>query len=178
MRSFYLLVVLLLIFSCKNSKNATEEPDSSIIPVHYLESCPDNGICSIQVMHQTNLLVKTDETGKFYPVTEKGESLVIKYVYKRNSDENIADSNYSEIIYFELPDTKLNLNLQDKDLSQVKLLYGRLCFCRDASGYFPVTKGKLITEKTGKNQLKIVLNFSMKKIPQIIKQIDETVDLN
>ncbi len=142
------------------------------------QSCPDDGICSLQVMQQSSLLIKTNDTGKYHPVIEKGKNLVIKYVYKRNPVENTADSNYSEILYFELPDKKLNLNLQDEDLRQVKLLYGRLCFCRGTSGYFPVNKGKLITGKAGKEHLKIFLDFSVEKIPQIIKQIDDTIDLN
>ncbi len=177
MRTFCLLVVLILISSCKNSKKVAEETDNITVMAQITKSCPENGTCTIQVMHQTDLLIKTDEAGKFYPITEKGRNLVIKYIYKRNSDKDIADSNYSEIIYFELPDKKLNLNLQDEDLRQVKLLYGRLCFCRGASGYFPVNRGKLTTELTDNDRLKIVLNFRMKKIPQIVKQIDETVDL-
>ena len=178
MRTLFLIAVLIVIFSCGNSKKAADESEKTKITLQMTQSCPDDGICSIQVIPQSSLLIKTDDIGKYYPVVEKGKNLVIKYVYKRNPIENTADSNYSEIIYFELPDKKLNLNLQDKDLSRVKLLYGRLCFCRGTSGYFPVNKGNLITKKTGKEQLKIFLEFSVKKIPQIIKQIDETIDLN
>jgi hypothetical protein len=178
MKFLLFFIILLPFWSCKNSKITTEKENISSDMVYNIPACPDEGNCSIEVLQHRSLSIKTDHTGKTYPEIQKGDNIVIKYQYKRNPLENTADSNYSEIIYFELSNKKLNLNLQDENLQQVKLLYGRLCFCRGATGYFKVKRGNLNIQFPDDKHLKILLNFKMKKIPQIIDQIDETIDLN
>ncbi len=178
MRYFIPILFFLTLFSCRNGKTTTENKKKQPDIIYKTKSCPEDGSCHIEVMYNKSLLIKTDHTGKIYPEIIKGKNLIIKYQYQKEAPEGTADGNYTEIIYFELPDKKINLNLHDENLKQVKMLYGRLCFCRGASGYYRINRGNLSVVRTGKKQLKILLNFKMNKIPQVIEHIDEIIELN
>ena len=54
------------------------------------------------------------------------------------------------------------------------MIYGRVCFCKGETGYFPVRKGNLfVYQKDG--DLLVRGAFSVKKVPQTIKEIDERI---
>ncbi|MCK5638937.1 MAG: hypothetical protein KAH67_09505, partial [Flavobacteriaceae bacterium] len=135
---------------------------------------PEGGDCVFEVLKNSSLQIKIDDFGKIYPEIIPGNKLVIKYHYKRDEVENAMDSNYSEYVYFEIDPNEKQIILKDKDLQKVKMLFGRICFCRDDGGYFKVTNGDLFLFNSN-NNLQLNLKFKMKKVPQIIKEVNENI---
>jgi len=137
--------------------------------------CPVDGTCTFEILKNSSLEINSDEFGNLYPEIIPSNKLVVKYEYKRIEIENTKDSSYSEFLYFELDTKDEHFVLKDIDLQKVKLLYGRICFCRGSMGYFKITEGTLFVDKYS-NKLEVHLNFkSPKKIPQIITEIKETI---
>lgn len=160
-----------LLVGCKTNQRITEK-DDIFLPG---SNCPSDGACTFEVLKNSGLEIKSDEFGKLYPEIIPGNKLVVKYEYKRKEVENTMDSSYSEFIYFELENLEDHFYLKDLELQKVKLLYGRICFCRNATGYFKITEGALLIDSLNK-KLRINLNFKTpKKIPQIISEINETI---
>jgi hypothetical protein len=156
---------------CKTNQKITEK-DVIFLPG---SNCPDDGTCSFEVLKDAGLEIKSDEFGNLYPEIISGNKLVVKYEYKRKEVENTMDSSYSEFIYFELENLEDHFYLKDLELQKVKLLYGRICFCRNATGYYKITEGALLIDNYNQ-KLQIKLNFKTpKNIPQIISEIHETI---
>ncbi len=139
-------------------------------------NCIENAKCSIEIIPNSILTVKDDEFKNTYIEIEKGDNTVIKYQLKKNNIPNTADSNYSELLYIEIDNRNKSIILKDNQLQQVKMIYGRLCYCKGTSGYFKVKKGQLELVLK-KNELTLITNFSVDNIPQIITQIHEKIRL-
>ncbi len=171
MRIVYLFLVFLLVEGCNINQKITKSEKPKILKFN----CPDNGDCVFEVLRNSELLIKYDDFGKLYPEIVSGDKLVIKYQYKRDPVENAVDGNYSEFVYLEFDEKDKQIILKNEELQKVKMLFGRICFCREAMGYFKVTEGSLFLFI---NKNKIVLNttFKVKKVPQIITEINEDIN--
>jgi len=172
-----LIISLLLIASCKSTEPVKSTALSQKKVFIETVSCPENGTCTIEILQNNSIEFKSDEFGKIYPEISKGNKTVFKYTYTKSPIPNVADSNYSEIVYAEFDENISAVNLADDELQQVKLYFGRLCFCKDGNGYFPINRGDFKLTKTSKDSIKIELRFAVKKVPQIISEINETVSL-
>ena len=173
MKHLYLLIVCFIIISC-NAKQKTllknETDNTSTI-------CPKDGVCTFEVLQNKSLILLKDGIGELYPDISEGDKIVLKFEYKRNEIPNTVDGNYSELIYVELNPNNLNIELENSDLQEVKLLFARLCFCRGQTGYYKVKKGSLfITKKNENYQFK--LEFKIDEVPQIITSINRFFVLN
>ena len=165
-RYFFLIFIL---FSCK-----TPSASSQKISRQANNYCPESGYCNREVLNKSELKIQSDTFGKIYYEIVPGNNTVIRFTFKKDAPEGTADGNYSEIVLLEIPNKKIRLNLHDQELQQVKLLFGRLCFCRDATGYFKVENGSLLLDRTDKN-IHIELSFDVKKVPQLLKSINENI---
>lgn len=172
-----IVLSLLLLISCKSTQKVNSQITNPDPIITKTENCPENGTCTIELIPNKTLDFKTDDFGNLYPTIENGEKTILKYTFTKNPIENTADSNYIEIVYAELDKNYPNINLIDDQLQTIKLHYGRLCFCKGESGYFAIKNGVFNLSKNAKDSLKIDLNFSIKKIPQIISEIHETISL-
>lgn len=168
-------LLVLIIVSCKSTKNTTS---TFVVNEAFLintVNCPENGICTIELLPNTSLEFKTDEFGNIYPVIAEGNKTIFKYIYTRNPVPNTQDSNYSELVFAEFDSTISEIELTDEALQNIKLHFGRLCFCKGETGYYPIKNGKFIISKSSKKSFKIDFNFKIKEVPQIISEINETV---
>jgi len=172
-----IIIGLLFLISCKTAEKATSQVNMNKPVSIQTENCPENGTCTIELLPDKTIDFKTDEFDNLYPVISEGNKTVLKYTFSKKPIENVADSNYTELIYAELPNQISELNFENTALQTIKLHYGRLCFCKGESGYFPINNGVFKLSKVDENSIKIDLNFSVKKIPQIISEIHETVSL-
>ena len=171
MKNTYIIFALFLLLGCKTNQSASEQSGAYLKEI----SCPESGNCEFEVLQNSILNIKTDEFGKLYPEVSPGNKVVIKFHYKKIEPENVMDASYSEYIYLEVNENEQQLILKDKELQKVKMLYGRICFCRDAAGYFRVTKGSLYLFNSNK-KLKMDLTFEVNKIPQIITEVSEEIN--
>jgi len=176
MKYLCLFFLVLLVVGCKSSQINTSLEELNEKHTVLLSNCIDNAVCNIELIPKSNLLIKEDEFKNTYIEFEKGNNTIIKYQLKKNELPNTADSHYSEIIYLEIDNYNKSLYLKSEDLQQVKMIYGRLCYCKGSSGYFKVNKGslKLILSK---NKLSLNANFNVENIPQIVSQINEKISL-
>ena len=171
MNKIQIIFVLFLILVCKSNKNTSEQSGSYLKKI----SCPDSGNCEFEVIRNSVLNVRTDEFGKLYPEVTPGNKVVIKFHYKKIVPEKVMDANYSEFVYLEVNEYEPQLILKDKELQKVKMLFGRICFCRGAMGYFRVTRGSLFLFNI-KGKLNMDLTFQVDKIPQIITEVKESIN--
>ena len=87
-----------------------------------------------------------------------GNNTVVEYTYLKEGPEGTADSNYSETIHFEIPASVESLSKVNASLGDVKLLYGKHCFCKGEAGYYPISNGELSVSANNKT-LAFNLNF-------------------
>ena len=171
MKIFYYSIFFIVVFACKTKQNTSEESGGYLKDI----SCPDDGNCSFEVMKNSSLELKFDEFGKLYPVISTGEKTVIKFRYDKKVDPKIMDGNYSELVYLEVNNNEPQLILKDIELQNTKMVFGRMCHCGDTAGYFKVTQGELyLYNYNGKLQMN--LKFEVKKIPQVISKINESIN--
>lgn len=166
---------LLLLIGCKTKQTTfiTEKQEFKATV-----NCPEDGICSIELIPNSSLVVKSDEFGNTYTIIEKGEKTILKYVFSQNIDKQYVDGHYIEEIYAEFDKELPDLTLQNKSLNDVKLLFNRMCYCKGSAGFYHITKGNLSFKKTKKNTFNFQLSFIMDKVPQVITSINETFTLD
>lgn len=170
MRTIFVLFTLLMI-SCKSNYTVSQHINQEAA------TCPENGTCSIELIPNKNIVFETDNIGIMYPVISEGDKTILKYTYKRNPIPNTQDGNYTEIVYAEFPENITTKELSNEALQDVKLYFGRLCYCKGETGYFPIKNGNFKLAKNGKNSFKIDLDFKISEVPQIISKIEETISL-
>jgi len=175
MKLLYYSLTFVILFACasKTVPLKTEKMESQNFNT---STCAENGNCVVEIFKNSALLIRKDETGQLYIEIIPGEKNVFKYSYTKKSVEGIADSGYQEIILFEFVSGEINLHLQNKDLQEANLFFGRFCYCKGESGYFRVTKGNLKLVADGK-EINVDLNFQA-EVPQIIHEIKETIKLD
>ncbi len=167
--------VFILFASCKPCQNLNFTLNEPVLTKTM--NCPDNGECFVELIPNKSLEFKIDEFGISYPIITDGEKTILKYTYTRNPVLNTQDSNYTEIVYAELDKTITEISLTSKELQTIKLYFGRLCYCKGETGYYPIKNGSFKIEKSSKNTVKIDIEFNIKEVPQIISKISETISL-
>lgn len=165
------MLLFLLLASCTAKKDSAE---SVQIPPPEV-SCPEGGDCVFEVLQNSELTLKRDEFGKLYPEISEGDHLVLRYEFKKQPIADAQDSHYSELLFLELKEGMELVSLKDQELQQVKMTFARLCYCKDAVGYFPVKKGHLLISRS-EGSLMIKAGFRVGKVPQILTEIEETLD--
>jgi hypothetical protein len=175
MKALFLLIPLLMASGCKTqpTEASTTQNTSIGAATNKPSGCPEEGNCTVKIHQQKTLNIQKDDTGAYYPQMVAGETTVVEYTYLKKGPEGTADGDYSETIFFEIPAGNQNLSKTDATLQQVKLLYGKHCFCREA-GYYPVTEGTLSVVKNAK-ELKFNLSFKVKETSQVVTNISEIV---
>ena len=158
--------------SCASSKPEQRDDRVNLPPPHI--NCPEDGDCSFEILKNSVLKINYDSHGKMYPEIVEGDKIVIKYHYKKKTHDNVMDDSYSEYVYLEFDPKEKQVILKDKDLSKAKMIFGRICYCKGAMGYFPIKEGSLFLFNLD-NSLQIRTSFKISKVPQVIHQIDENI---
>ena len=158
----------MLAFGCTNSKKAVEE---EMKETETTSICPEDGVCTPKIFRNQQLNIQIDETGAlYYRLTENKNTSVISYEYKKHTDSTLVDNHYSETILFEIANDCKELDLKDKNLQDVKMLFNKQCFCRGQAGVYKITNGHLIFSK--ENELNTAqLAFEIQNINQKLKTI-------
>ncbi len=168
-----IVLFIFLLFSC-SSKKSTISDDKSNSEI-YQTSCPEDGVCTFEILKKKRITIKNDDFGKIYYSLEEDETKnTIRYVYSLNNDKKIQDSSYREEIIFEINSSESTLNLSDITIQNTKMLFGRFCFCRGATGYYKVNEGNLIIKKTNEKYI-MNLVFKIHEVPQIITTISGVI---
>lgn len=121
-----------------------------------LTSCSkDNEDFSAYTFSTNSQLNIESQEGSYmkYATVVGGNNMVFKYVFERADEEDIADDEYSEFIYFEIDSSLEEFNYVDEELSAINAVFTQSCFCAffDETKDVPPTgfiRGKKISEKT------------------------------
>ncbi len=70
-----------------------------------------------------------DESYMKYGNIEEGSNLVFEYEYSAEDEVNVSDDEYSEFIRFEINPSLTEFNYQDSELSDIKAVFSKSCFC-------------------------------------------------
>ncbi len=176
MKTLYFLFPLLLVNACKTQTGTVNSSENTAMEQidNQTTNCPNEGTCSVTVHKNKSLNIQKDGTGALYPELVDSKNTVVEYTYLKEGPPGTADGNYSETIHFEIPDGTDHLSKENAALADVKLLYGKHCFCRGEAGYYPITNGKLLVEKS-KEGIVFDLKFKVEKTSQVVSHIIETV---
>lgn len=174
MRCLCLILFSLIIVSCKTKQGLLIDNNESF----FSTECPNDGTCTLEVTPNNSIKALYDNFGALYMEIINGNSIVIKFEYKRNESPNTIDGQYIEQIIMELDPNNLNLELKDSELKNVNLLFARLCYCKGETGYYKVRQGKLVIKKIAENSYYFHLIFKVNEVPQIITEIGQVFNLN
>ena len=169
------LILLIFFMACKPCQNLHMVVNKSVLIKS--NNCSENSECTMELVPNKTITFKKDNTGVLYPEITEGEKTLLKYTFKKNPLPNIQDSNYSEIIYAELNETISEITLADEELQNIKLYFGRLCFCKGETGYFPIKNGVFKISKGEKKSFNVDFDFIIKEVPQVITHINESISL-
>ena len=134
-----------------------------------------NIVFSSEVLQNSKLDLRRDAFGKLYPDITEGDKLVLRFEFKKDQLPDSLDSSHSEYLFLELEKGQKLISLKDEQLQKVKMTYGRICYCKGATGYYPVKKGHLFVSGS-EQSLMIKTEFKVNKVPQILTEIEETID--
>lgn len=121
--------------------------------------CPPNGDCHFDIFESSELAL-TENQGFISLRTDPGGKLVFCYQFQKEDQPNLADDEYKEELFWEIPEDIDSFEFVDEELSNAKTTFGRLCFCADG-GYHRVNKGVLKGTKIGNKQWEISCNLEI-----------------
>ncbi len=172
---FIIPTAILFSFCCTNKDTMNKDEENKVI-LKTESLCPTDGVCTTEILKNKSLVVKQDEFGSTYTQTVDSETTsVIVYQYNRIVKGDLQDAGYREEVIFEINNSDTNLSLANENLQQTKMLFGRFCFCRGQTGYYKVEDGKLNLKKTN-DTITFNLDFTITKVPQIIKTINTSIN--
>ena len=172
-KSFLLIFGIIVCFaSCKNFQYLVTEVKTSPIT-----NCPENSDCLLELIPNSTISFKNHEFGNTYPTITEGNKTLLKYTFNKKTPKNTQDGQYTEHVYAELEPTITKTALKNAALKNIKLHFGRLCFCKGETGYYPIKNGEFNIKKVGENTISISINFKILEVPQITTNINETISL-
>ncbi|MDC8001491.1 hypothetical protein POV26_10620 [Aequorivita todarodis] len=176
MKAFYFLIPLFMVNACKTQTGTVTSSENTTMEQmeNKATGCPEEGTCNVVVHKNKSLSIQKDGTGALYPQLVDGSNTVVEYTYLNKGPEGTVDGDYSETIHFEIPANTKDLNKENTALSEVKLLYGKHCYCKGEAGYYPITNGKLVLEKNTQG-IVFDLKFNVEKTSQVVTHISEAV---
>jgi hypothetical protein len=122
------LLLLTLLLACKSAQ--TDLP--------LLQSCPESGICDVQVLKQTKLNIVEEASKVVGTSFEEDVNFQVILIRYRDLDE----LNYTEEIYLQIPSRFKDITSKNHSLQNQKLLVNRQCDC-DSEGFEKILKGEL-----------------------------------
>ncbi|NBL64682.1 hypothetical protein GV828_05650 [Flavobacterium sp. NST-5] len=129
--------LMIMLMGCHSQKKSMEENKVTI------SNCPNTGTCKFEVFENKKLVLNTDVTDKIYYAFEDNVgSNVYVYQYNKITEPELVDAGYREEVLFELDQNMAKINLEDKNLQEIKLVFGVMCFCRGKAGNYQVLSGK------------------------------------
>lgn len=168
-----LYFILSIFLSCKSVNHTNNK---SIFLLNENSYSPKDANFFVKVIQNKSVTIQKDKFDKsFITFEENKSSTVLKFSYIPHKIDGIADAEYREEVYLTIKNNHKEVILSDQSLSDVNAIFGRLCFCRESSGYFPLEKGKLEITKTKNKAYKLEFTFKIHELPQILKSISATI---
>jgi hypothetical protein len=166
MKKLFFICLLFSLLCCKSTEPNAIQNKNTI-----MENCPDDGVCSIVLLQNKSLNIVSDDLGGLYvTLTDNPNTHVFQYQYKRNVPDDVEDGHHAEEVYWEVNAIDKNLSLENESLQEVKMIFGRHCYCKGQAGFFKINSGKLQLDKRA-DGYDVKLHFEVKKVPQVLNAV-------
>lgn len=174
--------VSLLFLSCIPVKHGlssagNDELEGSVFKIS--SNCPIEGDCFVKRLKNTALRVEEVVNGNrnemYYEFLPSDSTDVVIYSYKKATDSALMDGFYREEIIFEVPREKQQIVLQHRNLQDVKMIFGRFCYCKGETGFYKVRRGNA-SIKYSDRKIKANIDIEVLDVPQLIKSAHFTVE--
>ena len=152
-----LLALSAVAISCSTTKGV-ESTNWLGKKVTMVSVAPENG--KVTATRESEKALNLNGFEQLYPQTiYNPETVLVQYSFDRNkAKENYADDFYKEELFLEIPAKAFKKEYKDAALQDVKLVYGKHCYCKGEAGYYKITQGTLKVDHSDK-QTKIKLSF-------------------
>lgn len=174
MKKILAIATLAVLASCSSNKGVVS---TNWLGKHVVmkSECPENGTCTATRDLGKGLNeISADEV--VYPqIINNQETILIQYEYNRKKSEgNYADDFHKEELFLAIPAKAFKKEYKNEQLQEVKLIYGRHCYCKGSAGYFKITEGNLKIDNS-ENKTKVKLTFKA-PVEQLIQSVDFIVE--
>lgn len=174
MKKMLAIATLAILASCNTTKG--------VVSTNWLgktvsiqSQCPENGICTATREVGKGLGEDKYSTETYPKIVDNQETILIQYEFDRKKAEgNYADDFHKEEIFIEIPAKTFKKEYKNEQLQDVKLMFGRHCYCKGSAGYFKITEGTLKIDNS-ENKTKVKLNFKA-PVPQLFENVEFTVE--
>jgi len=173
MKYFTIILFTIIILNCKPNQVTISASLENLVTTKY---CPEDGVCTLELLQDKTLKTLKTNLGETYTQIVDGESLVLKFEYKRNEIPDTADGHYSEQVLIELD--KSNLEIEETLTNKSNVMFARFCYCKGQTGYYRVSDGKISIKKITDKSYQLTLDFKQNEVPQILTQIQEVFSLD
>lgn len=174
MKKIFALVAISLVAVSCNTTKGVESINWLGKKVTLVSAMPENG--KTTATRSFNKALNLNSYEQLFPkAIYNPETVLVSYSYDRNkSAENVADDFYKEELFLEIPSKAFKNEYKDSELEQVKLVYGKHCYCKGEAGYFKINQGSLKINHSEK-ETKVKLTF---KAPSssLIENVEFTVE--
>ncbi|WP_415373707.1 hypothetical protein [Patiriisocius sp. Uisw_017] len=167
----YLASLMLVANSCGNTKSTlnTVEDTISNTPISTEKII-------VETKKNTIYSLVEDTAGSLYPAFETGNATTLIFNYTEKGAAGTADGDYTETVHLMIPNDSNYLKLKDQNLQQLKMVFGKFCFCRGEAGYYKVTNGS-VSIKNEKGLMTIKASFEIPETSNKISTIEQVVVL-
>lgn len=182
MKNLISFILIGLLCACTPVKRTlSDKPEGDLNESVYRISsyCPIEGDCKVNRIKNVSLQVKEVKDGNrgemYYELIPSHNSDVVIYTYNKAVDDILMDGFYREEIVFEVPKENQRIILEHRNLQDVKMLFGRFCYCKGETGYYKVKRGSA-NIKYSDSRIRASLDIQILDVPQLIKKVSFTVD--
>ena len=168
-----LIAVTALAVGCSTTKGV-ESTNWLGKKVTMVSVAPENG--KVTATRENEKALNLNGFTELYPQTNfDPEKTVVEYSYERNTaQQSYEDDFYKEELFFEIPTKAFKKEYKNADLEQVKLVYGKHCYCKGEAGYYKITEGTLKINHSDKATT-VKLSFKA-PVTSLIEHVEFTVE--
>nr|WP_297309471.1 hypothetical protein [uncultured Flavobacterium sp.] len=174
MKKILAIATLAVLASCSSNKGVVS---TNWLGKHVVmkSECPENGTCTATRDLGKGLKEITSDNTIYPQIVENNETILIQYEYNRKKSEgNYADDFHKEELFLAIPAKAFKKEYKNEQLQEVKLIYGRHCYCKGSAGYFKISEGTLKIDNS-EEKTKVKLTFKA-PVEQLISTVDFIVE--
>lgn len=163
LQSFLVSGILFLTLQCKKEDKLPECPncDFTCIPQGepdvVTNDCKNNFTCNFE-LHPNSKLDYNDVNFDNY--IKSGSNLVFRMHLHTDGEVNIADDEFTDLLYFEIDPATGSFSAENDELDLLNVRFQQLCFCADVSPKKPAS-GCMQGQKLDENHWKVQANLTI-----------------
>lgn len=119
--------------------------------------CKSNFACDMELHPASKLDYSDDNSGNYI---KSGSNLVFRMHLHTDGEVNIADDEFTDLLYFEIDPATGSFSAENDELDLLNVRFQQLCFCADVSPKKPAS-GCMQGQKLDENHWKVQANLTI-----------------